>query len=172
VVIDEPKGRGLGGEVAAPVFSSIVERIVRGPAREVVLRPGGPTGDEWIGDRRERGGAAAANGGGSRGAVPAVAAGQSAPEAVLAADARIFDEPLDAAALWARDNDAGAAPCEDGNAIVPDLRGMSIRHARRLAAAAGLEFGCDGTGVVRTQTPRPGAKVPSGHRVAVTCYPR
>jgi hypothetical protein len=109
---------------------------------------------------------------GWRGALTAVAVGPAAPDAVAAADTRISDEPLGTAALWARAEESPPAPRDDGNAIVPDLRGMSIRHARRLASAAGLEFGCDGTGVVRTQTPRPGAKVPSGHRVVVTCYPR
>ncbi|MCK4408505.1 MAG: penicillin-binding protein 2, partial [Candidatus Eisenbacteria sp.] len=41
VVIDEPDGRGLGGEVAAPVFARIMERIIRGSGHEYLLRSRG-----------------------------------------------------------------------------------------------------------------------------------
>ena len=37
VVVDEPKGRGLGGEAAAPVFRRIIERVVRSGNHELIL---------------------------------------------------------------------------------------------------------------------------------------
>jgi cell division protein FtsI/penicillin-binding protein 2 len=176
VVIDEPKGRGLGGDVAAPAFSRIVERIVRGPAREVVLRSGGRETDHPSDGRPGPGGALAAARNASPGTPLATPAGAGEPgerQAVVAADGRISRGPLDAAGLWGQQVVVAATSGNgSGNVTVPDLRGLSIRQARRLASSAGLEFGCDGSGVVRTQTPRPGANVPSGHRVVVTCYPR
>jgi hypothetical protein len=61
--------------------------------------------------------------------------------------------------------------CEEESVVIPDLRGMSVRCARRVASAAGLELSCEGSGLVRKQTPRPGGTVEPGHRVVVTCYP-
>ncbi|MCK4680177.1 penicillin-binding protein 2, partial [bacterium] len=51
VVIDEPDGRGLGGEVAAPVFARIMERIIRGPGHEYLLRGRG----DYVESEREPG---------------------------------------------------------------------------------------------------------------------
>jgi hypothetical protein len=45
---------------------------------------------------------------------------------------------------------------------VPDVRGMSIRAARRLAASSGLATRIVGTGTVRSQKPSPGAMTRSG----------
>jgi stage V sporulation protein D (sporulation-specific penicillin-binding protein) len=44
----------------------------------------------------------------------------------------------------------------------PDLRGLSIRAARRLAAASGLKTRIVGTGNVRSQKPSPGAVASAG----------
>lgn len=49
-----------------------------------------------------------------------------------------------------------------GRSATPDLRGMSIRAARRLAAASGLGTRIVGTGTVRSQQPRPGAVATAG----------
>ncbi len=46
---------------------------------------------------------------------------------------------------------------------------MSIRLARRTAAACGLVLAFEGSGVVREQSPVPGSHVQSGDRVVVTC---
>jgi hypothetical protein len=172
VVIDEPEGRGLGGEVAAPAFSRIVERIVRGPAREVVVRPGGRRSDGPA-DLMRGPDAVTATRDGSEGAPLTVAAGTgegTSPAGLVLADGRNL-----------ADRRAVAAPAEGGilvepfteadSVTVPDLSGMSIRRARRVACAAGLVLSSEGSGRVRSQSPRPGGTVPSGHRVVVTCYP-
>jgi len=44
----------------------------------------------------------------------------------------------------------------------PDLRGLSIRAARRLAAASGLKTRIVGTGTVRSQKPQPGTVAKAG----------
>lgn len=54
------------------------------------------------------------------------------------------------------------SPEPAAKAATPDLRGMSIRAARRLAAASGLGTRIVGTGTVRSQRPRPGAPAGSG----------
>ncbi|MBN2566373.1 MAG: PASTA domain-containing protein [Candidatus Eisenbacteria bacterium] len=51
VVIDEPRGRGLGGEVAAPVFAKIVERMVRSAGHEYLLRGR----SDYVADERPKG---------------------------------------------------------------------------------------------------------------------
>lgn len=151
VIIDEPKGRGLGGEVAAPVFSGILERVTRGPLCAYVHREpagGGPepaledlavlpvdrTGDPALAAR-------------------AVAAGYlpASPEGRTAFAAEVSPE---------------------GSFRVPDLRGMSIRAARRAGAERGLEVVFEGTGVVEAQSPRAGGEVHVGDRVRVRCQPR
>lgn len=55
--------------------------------------------------------------------------------------------------------------------IVPDLRGMSLRKARRVAAEAGLVFSFEGSGRVRSQSPRAGAVAAPGNRVIASCAP-
>jgi cell division protein FtsI/penicillin-binding protein 2 len=162
VVVDEPEGRGLGGEVAAPVFSRIVERIVRGPAREVVVRSGGRAGD-GLAEAERRVGAAAAAHEGHGNEVFAVAAG------VFPDGSPALDRPVPAD--YPEVGIVLVPECEDDVVVVPDLVGMSVRRARRLASAAGLEMSCEGSGLVRSQTPRPGGAVGRGHRVVVTCYP-
>lgn len=196
VVIDEPKGRGLGGEVAAPAFSRIVERVVRGPGHEYVI-----TGD----DR----GFESANGGGAPGG-PGVAlastraSGFAVTEIVYAsdvgdghaaasfessecaedgatesfADAGTFPgygEPLTSGTSWTdRVPVELLLPPEPASEVVdmPDLDGMSARLARRTAAELGLLLTLEGSGVVERQSPRAGASVRPGERVVVTCSMR
>jgi cell division protein FtsI/penicillin-binding protein 2 len=170
VVIDEPEGRGLGGEVAAPVFARIVERIVRGPAREIVVRSGERESDDLVGaGRGGRAEGATREGSGGPALRVAVGAGE-AEEAVVQAGGLAIGGPS-AAADPARGGLVLLPSPGAGSVVVPDLRGMSVRRARRIASAAGLELGCEGSGLVRDQTPRPGGTVEVGHRVVVTCYP-
>jgi hypothetical protein len=46
---------------------------------------------------------------------------------------------------------------------------MSIRRARRTAAASGLVLAFEGSGVVQHQSPVPGSEAHKGDRVVVTC---
>jgi cell division protein FtsI/penicillin-binding protein 2 len=173
VVIDEPEGRGLAGDVAAPVFGRIVERIVRGPGRQDYVAADDGDGQ---GGRRPRVGAPYAQGTfvsdarNSSAALAAPVRHEAAYASYISAPSR---EPLDALAR-ASDGVAGSLVVDPGEPqasalAVPDLRGMSIRLARRTAAACGLVLAFEGSGVVRDQSPVPGSRVQSGDRVVVTC---
>jgi beta-lactam-binding protein with PASTA domain len=60
---------------------------------------------------------------------------------------------------------------KNGIVNVPDLRGLSIREARRLLLACGLESAITGYGTVRNQHPRPGKSVKRGYTVSLECRP-
>ena len=169
VVIDEPDGRGLGGEVAAPVFARIMERIVRGPGHEYLLMG---RGDDVASAR-------------GPGRMDHAREAGIAPETARVAytDARwdaaqASDTSVDGVRRFSpRGTDPRMeelvvieAPVDE-DVEVPDFRGMSIRAARRAAAEAGLARSVDGTGRVREQSPRPGGSVRAGHKVVVRCYP-
>lgn len=185
VVIDEPRGRGLGGEVAAPAFSRIVQRIIRGPGWEYVVRGGRrapPTDDPLTGP----GGSGLALASSQRRGLGAEAA--SGLAAVLDRSARGAHDAVYASGPVSRPSRGSLEPAPlVGSAtgeilvspatdlteavVVPDLRGMSIRKARRAAAEAGLVFAFEGSGRVKSQSPRPGAIAAPGNRVIVSCSP-
>ena len=52
-------------------------------------------------------------------------------------------------------------------ALMPDLRGQSVRDVARLCAALGLELEAHGEGRALHQNPAPGADVNSGQIVSV-----
>ncbi len=183
VVIDEPEGRGLGGEVAAPVFARIIERIVRGPQHDYVLA------DDV--NRVEL--VPASKGGTPRGlGVPLASAHFDAQRAVetwsrteteiVTADG-IPEDGIASAAVDEGEGVRGSArlptgatlppivspPLSDEPFELPDLRGMSLRQARRIAAAGGLALTIEGSGTVKDQSPRPGANVRPGDRVVARC---
>ncbi len=60
----------------------------------------------------------------------------------------------------------------DSAAVVPDLRGLSIREARLLLLAQGLSSVVRGFGVVERQEPPAGAPVERGASVVLVCGPR
>lgn len=153
VVIDEPEGRGLGGDVAAPVFSGIVERVARGPLCAYVY---GDPSMRFVGwDGPEYAGLDAAA------ACETAEGGVDAVAAACVAGTR-FDRMFAASG----EIDAGA-PIR-----VPDLAGMSIRAARRAGAERGLEVVFEGSGIVRAQSPPPGHAASAGDRVMVRCRAR
>jgi cell division protein FtsI/penicillin-binding protein 2 len=214
VVIDEPRGRGLGGEVAAPVFSRIIERMVRSSGYEYLLRGRG----DYVANERPVGRAermtelgiqprlnlngrgrfdlthldeasASRNGDASdamqvRGTSSA-GCGGDLTNAVLVGDARLESESLpedvEALALNEAPERAGTArlgattplviepELDTEKTVVPDLRGMSVRRARQVAAEAGLVLAFEGSGKVREQSPGPGVCVGTGHKVSVHC---
>jgi stage V sporulation protein D (sporulation-specific penicillin-binding protein) len=174
VVVDEPRGRGLGGEVAAPVFAKILERMVRSAGHEYLLRGRG----DYVADDRPKGRAERMTAAGiqpelatdGRGRFEfAVAHGTGG--ATLGIDPSRSGEPDGAAEGTARGFDlvVGASECIGAEVEVPDLRGVSIRKARRMAAELGLVLSFEGGGVVREQSPRPGSSVKPGHKVVVRC---
>ena len=177
VVIDEPDGRGLGGEVAAPVFARIMERIIRGSGHEYLLRGRG----DYVESEREPGRLDRTL---SARAVPAVDPGDEARQwDATPASHDPFDGRGGASAreFLASARGGGirtgrggivvvpAVPAEEVE--VPDFRGMSVRLARQTAASLGLTLTFRGNGRVIEQSPRSGRVVRSGHRVEVRCCP-
>jgi len=160
--------------VAAPVFSRIFERATSGPCRHYVA-----------GDGSEERHLAAA-----RDEAPAGGGVASASYRRPRVSAPLFESAYASAGTWV-DTVSPAGACERSAASektlrggivslpaevsetvsVPDVRGMSIRNARREASNLGLVLSFDGSGRVRTQSPRPGASVASGSKVIVSCSP-
>jgi cell division protein FtsI/penicillin-binding protein 2 len=196
VVIDEPRGRGLGGEVAAPVFAKIIERMVRSSGHEYLLRGRG----DYVADERPRGRADRMTEAGIQPALSTEGRGRFDLVRPRSDDGFAYCVATDADTFSATEHpQAGSTPietavesslnrprrsrrddapcpllvtpteCLDEQVPVPDLRGMSLRNARRAVAEIGLVLSFEGGGVVVDQSPRPGATVRAGHKVAVRC---
>ncbi len=176
VVIDEPKGRGLGGEVAAPVFRRIVERVVRSAGHGLIL---GRRSERPANERPANELTTCSLESGGLGVAGRLMHDAGAHEHA-ACDAAGY-LPLPAGALGARPSAgdclivpasfgvADAGETDDTTIDMPDLVGMSLRRARRTAASLGLVLSFDGTGLVRSQSPRRGSSVAAGDRVRVEC---
>ncbi len=170
VVIDEPKGRGLGGEVAAPVFRRIVERVVRGAGHDLILgrRNGRPrAGVETC--SLESGGRDAIDGWTDAASADETAALTAAFLSRYAAPRPAGDCLIVPASFAGGGGSVDDAGDETLRMEMPDLVGMSLRGARQTAGRLGLVLAFDGTGVVRSQLPRRGSAVESGDRVRVEC---
>jgi cell division protein FtsI (penicillin-binding protein 3) len=171
VVIDEPEGRGLAGDVAAPVFGRIVERIVRGPGRQDLIASGvrGHGAPQPRVGAQYAQGAFAGDGQGAPAALNVPARHEAAYASYISAPSR---EPVDALARASAGvtSELVVNPGQRPDALeAPDLRGMSIRLARKTASASGLVLAFEGSGVVQEQSPLPGSLVRAGDRVVVTC---
>ncbi len=59
-----------------------------------------------------------------------------------------------------------------GMAVVPDLRGLSMRRAMNLLSSNQLDGQLSGSGIVSVQSPSPGTQVRPGSRILVRCTPR
>jgi cell division protein FtsI (penicillin-binding protein 3)/stage V sporulation protein D (sporulation-specific penicillin-binding protein) len=59
----------------------------------------------------------------------------------------------------------------NGEAVVPDLTGLTMRQAGEVLAQAELHFNFKGSGLVSSQTPQPGKVVNSGTTVEVLFSP-
>ncbi|MCK4512802.1 transpeptidase family protein [bacterium] len=171
VLLDEPSGRGLGGQVAAPVFRRIVEQLIRGSGHDLVF------GRQRL-QRRANGDPlycdAALN-----------AASDMSASSDLGSEDRGFGigeslitlaVPLQNLAGASENMTATIRPASGGvdagdPARMPELRGMSVRAARRLASSLGLAVAFEGNGLVQTQSPRPGSGIEPGDRVFLTCAP-
>jgi stage V sporulation protein D (sporulation-specific penicillin-binding protein) len=53
--------------------------------------------------------------------------------------------------------------------VVPDLRGLSIRKARRMLIESSLRSRITGSGMVLRQDPSPGRRVSRGSTVSIRC---
>lgn len=142
VVIDEPSGSYHGGDVAAPIFSEVAERILPGmgvmPDIELKSPPQMFAQVNPEADSRER-----ENDDDRKATMPTVVSngGRSGEVVYAAASNRAM--------------------------VMPDLRGRSVRDVARTCSQLGLRVEARGEGKVFKQKPAAGSEVTSGQVVYI-----
>ncbi len=147
VVIDEPEGSYHGGDVAAPVFREIAEQILPdlSVAPDVEIKPG----TEKI-------------------AQTPPPSPQKLKEEQMQTEARAATLPKVAARSFSgQTKEVVFAVSTKRAALMPDLRGQSVRDAWRTCQQLGLRLEARGEGHATRQTPEPGAEVDPGQVVRV-----
>jgi len=147
VVIDEPQGAYHGGDIAAPVFREIAEQILPelSITPDVELKPG----TQLIAQSSQP-------------------SPQSLKEAQLQSEQREATLPKVAARSFSgQSGEVVFAVATKRGALMPDLRGQSVRDVARLCAQLGLRLEARGDGRALRQAPEPGAEVDSGQVVRV-----
>jgi cell division protein FtsI (penicillin-binding protein 3) len=148
VVIDEPQGAYHGGDVAAPVFREIAEQILPdlSVTPDVEVKPS---------------------------ATLIAQAPRSSPQQLkeeqLQTEAREATLPKVAVArsFSGQTKEVVFAVSTKRAALMPDLRGQSVRDAVRMCQQLGLRLEARGEGLAVRQTPEPGAEVDPGLIVRV-----
>jgi cell division protein FtsI (penicillin-binding protein 3) len=148
VVIDEPLGAYHGGDVAAPVFREIAEQIL--PDLNV-------TPDTEVKS------------------LPAQIAEASKPSPRQAARAETTIEEREATlpkvvaaqSFSGRRSEVVFTVATQHAALMPDLRGQSVRDVARMCAQLGLRLEARGEGLATQQNPAAGAEIDSGQIVRV-----
>jgi cell division protein FtsI (penicillin-binding protein 3) len=148
VVIDEPMGAYHGGDVAAPVFREIAEQILP----ELNVTPDTETKS-----------------------LPSLIAGNSKPSPQQmkedAAQVERREETLPqvvaANSFAGKTNEVVFARATNRGALMPDLRGQSVRDALRMCAQLGLKLEAHGDGFAAQQYPAPGIEIDTGQTVRV-----
>ena len=147
VVIDEPAGAYHGGEVAAPVFREIAEKILP----DLGIAP-----DTMLNKEKQ------------------LVAQERNPDALLQSEQeRARTEAVRRATLpsvergAARGSEIVFAAASDKAILMPDLRGRSVRDVARACAHLGLQVEARGDGRVVQQSPAPGQEIASGQVVYV-----
>lgn len=146
VVIDEPQGSYHGGDVAAPVFQEIAEQILP----ELSVTP-----DQEFKSR------------------PELIAQASRPSPQQAKEDQVQTERREATLPKVARNFSGQtrevvfAPATNRAALMPDLRGQSVRDAVRICTQLGLRLEARGEGHATRQNPAAGSEVDPGQLVRV-----
>jgi cell division protein FtsI (penicillin-binding protein 3) len=147
VVIDEPQGSYHGGDVAAPVFREIAEQILPDLSvlPDIELKP-----------------------------VTQLIAQASlpSPQSVKAAQQQNEEREATLPKVAARNfsgqaNEVVFAVATKRGALMPDLRGQSVRDVARMCAQLGLRLEARGDGRALRQMPEAGAELDSGQVVRV-----
>ncbi len=146
VVIDEPQGSYHGGDIAAPVFREIAEQILPElnimPDLEIKAAP-------------------------TMIAQTAQASPKAREEEQRQSEQRAATLPKVAARNFSSGNEIIFTPATRRAALMPDLRGQSVRDVARMCAQLGLQLEARGEGRAFRQSPAPGAEVDSGQVVRV-----
>jgi cell division protein FtsI (penicillin-binding protein 3) len=147
VVIDEPKGAYHGGDVAAPVFREIAEQIL--PELSVTPDIEMKTSNEQIAQNHQP-------------------SPQISQEIERDNEQREATLPKVAARNFSgRANEVVFAVATKRGALMPDLRGQSVRDVARVCAQLGLGLEARGEGRAVRQNPAAGTEVNSGQTVQV-----
>lgn len=148
VVIDEPSGAYHGGDVAAPVFQQIAEKIL--PEMGIMPDTDFKQSDELIALNSE-----------------------PSPKITKLRDEEALEEQNRAATLprvSSRDSRGGEVVYAVATAsaiLMPDLRGQSVRDVARACAQLGLHVEARGEGRVTRQLPEAGAELKPGQTIYV-----
>lgn len=142
VIVDEPVGSYHGGDVAAPIFRELAERVL--PLLNV-------TPDAEFKEPP---------------AQPSLVAGQTKePDDEI--DERDEETGERAQLVRRASGDVVYAPAAQRALSMPDLRGRSLRDAAHICAQLGLQLEARGEGRILRQQPHIGAEVESGQTVRV-----
>ncbi|HET9943774.1 MAG TPA: penicillin-binding protein, partial [Terriglobia bacterium] len=140
VVIDDPKGRYYGGEVAAPVFKRIAEQVLRNKSIAPDDPDYQPKRYTESPERKQQ--------------------QPSSPLSPKKPEVRVLD-------VTTRSGQSGSG-FEFGEIVVPDFTGLSIRQVMDESSKLGLEHRISGFGQVISQKPLPGSVVRPGTRIQFT----
>ena len=146
VVIDEPQGAYHGGDVAAPVFQEIAEQILPelSVTPDLELKPGtDPIAQEVR------------------------ASPQQAKEEQMQTERREATLPTIARSFSGQAREVVFTPATKRAALMPDLRGQSVRDVVRMCAQLGLRLEARGVGHATRQIPAAGSEVDPGQVVRV-----
>ncbi|HWI53124.1 MAG TPA: penicillin-binding transpeptidase domain-containing protein [Symbiobacteriaceae bacterium] len=172
ILVDEPKGQGYGGQIAAPVYSELMPQFLRAlgvppdkaggtaeqapaPVRNGVVPDVTWMPAPWAEARlAEAGFVPRVKGNGNR------VASQSQTPGASAKPGTIIELNLVTVA--------------GGDEVVhlPDFSGMSLTEANRLATELGLTLKASGSGFVTDQEPKKGATAPARSTLSVRLAPR
>ena len=148
VVIDEPQGAYHGGDIAAPVFREIAEQVLP----ELNITP----------DTEMKGGP------------PLIAQTSKASPQQIKEDAaqverreQTLPKVVTAKSFNGKTSEVVFAMATNRGALMPDLRGQSVRDALRMCAQLGLKLEARGDGFATQQTPAAGTQVDAGQTVRV-----
>jgi cell division protein FtsI (penicillin-binding protein 3) len=148
VVIDEPLGSYHGGDVAAPVFREIAEQILP----ELNITP-----DTEV-----------------KSAPPMIAQLSKASPQQIKEDAaqverreQTLPKVVAAKSFNGKTSEVVFAMATNRGALMPDLRGQSVRDALRMCAQLGLKLEARGDGFATQQNPPAGTEVDAGQTVRV-----
>ncbi|PYS75199.1 MAG: hypothetical protein DMF73_01465, partial [Acidobacteria bacterium] len=146
VVIDEPQGSYHGGDVAAPVFREIAEQVL--PELNV-------TPDTEL-----------------KSAPPMIAQLSKASPRQIKEDAaqmerreQTLPKVVAAKSFNGKTSEVVFAMATNRGALMPDLRGQSVRDALRMCAQLGLKLEARGDGLATQQSPAAGTEVDAGQTV-------
>ena len=195
VILDNPIGLHQGGQVAAPVFTRIVQQVleyqhvphdVELPANRQVLMarrepPDAALDDgapDHLGgnlDMLDAGSETVAN---EMPVAPPAPAAPTIDQSVAQASKtqkEILPPSSNAAEASSSNSGPGKLPpggtvvlnVEEGGIEVPSFLGKTLREALGAAQDAGLDLDAIGSGLAKEQTPQPGSHVAAGARVVV-----